>query len=115
MSRRLRRVRSLIAEFNRDLDVLLSPTVATVAPPLGHLGADVAYEPLLERIAAWMPYTPLANAGGTPSITVPMGFDDETHLPVGAMLSGNFGADALLVQLALELEEARPWDLAVLC
>jgi len=28
------------------------------------------------------------------------------------MLSGDFGSDALLVQLALELEDARPSDLA---
>ena len=66
----------------------------------------------LDRIAAWMPYTPLANAGGTPAINVPMGVDEGAHLPVGMMLSGDFGSDALLVQLALELEDARPSDLA---
>ncbi|MEZ5323332.1 MAG: amidase [Microthrixaceae bacterium] len=112
VSRRLRRVRSQMAEAARDVDVVLSPTVATVPPPLGHLGADVDFEPLLERIAAWMPYTPLANAGGTPAISIPMGFDEESHLPVGMMLSGDFGADALLVQLALELEAAHPSDLS---
>lgn len=99
-------------EVSRTFDAVLSPTVATVPPPLGHLGANVEFEPLLERIAAWMPYTPLANAGGTPAISLPMGFDDSTNLPVGMMLSGSFGTDALLVQLALELEEARPSDLA---
>lgn len=93
-------------------DVLLSPTVATVPPPLGHLGANVDFDPLLGRIAEWMPFTPLANAAGTPSITLPMGFDDATHLPIGAMLSGDVGDDALLLQLGLELEAARPWDLA---
>ena len=112
VSRRLRRVRSQMEEVSRTFDAVLSPTVATVPPPLGHLGANVEFEPLLERIAAWMPYTPLANAGGTPAISLPMGFDDSTNLPVGMMLSGSFGTDALLVQLALELEEARPSDLA---
>ena len=52
---------------------MLSPTVSTVPPLLGHLGANVDFEPLLERIAAWMPYTSLANAGGTPAISVPDG------------------------------------------
>ena len=101
-----------MAAATRDFDVMLSPTVSTVPPLLGHLGANVDFEPLLERIAAWMPYTPLANAGGTPAISVPMGVDEGAHLPVGMMLSGDFGSDALLVQLALELEDARPSDLA---
>lgn len=114
VSRRLRRVRSLLARMHERFDVVLSPTIATVPPELGYLGTDVDFEPLLSRIAAWMPYTPLANAGGTPAITLPMGFDDATHQPVGAMLSTAFGADALLVQLGIELEAARPWDLALL-
>lgn len=112
VARRLRRVRAQIAEANQGFDVILSPTVSTVPPPLGHLGADVDYEPLLERISRWMPFTPLANAGGTPALTLPMGFDEATHLPVGAMLSADFGADALLLRLGLELEEARPSALA---
>lgn len=112
VSRRLRRVRSRIAEMHRSFDVVLSPTVSTLAPELGHLGANVEFEPLLERISAWMPYTPLANAGGTPAVSLPMGFDEVTHLPVGMMLSGDFGDDALLLQVALELEAAHPSDLA---
>lgn len=114
VSRRLRRVRSLLTGLHERFDVLLCPTVATLPPELGFLGTDVAFETLLGRIAAWMPYTPLANAGGTPAITVPMGFDDATNLPIGMMLSSTFGADALLVQLAMELEAAQPWDLALL-
>lgn len=114
VSKRLRRVRSLLSDMHQRFDVVLSPTVATVPPELGFLGTDVEFELLLSRIAAWMPYTPLANAGGTPSITLPMGFDDDTHQPVAAMLSATFGDDALLVQLGIELEAARPWDLALL-
>lgn len=112
VSRRLRQVRARMSEVARSYDVMLSPTVATVPPVLGHLGANVDFEPLLDRVASWMPYTPLANAGGTPAISLPMGFDEESHMPVGAMLSGDFGTDAVLVQLALELEDARPSDLA---
>lgn len=112
VSRRLRRVREQLSAMNDRFDVLVSPTVATIPPELGWLGADVEFEPLLERIASWMPYTPFANAGGTPAITMPMGLDDRTNLPVGVMLSTVFGEDELLLQLALELEDARPGDLA---
>lgn len=112
VSRRLRRVRSQIGALADRFDAIISPTVATLPPELGHLGANVDFEPLLARIAAWMPYTPLANAGGTPAITLPMGFDESTNLPVGVMLSSYYGDDATLVQLGIELEDARPWNLA---
>lgn len=100
--------------MHRSFDLLLSPTLATVPPELGYLSTTEDFEPLLERIIAWMTFTPIANAAGTPAINLPMGFDAETGLPVGAMLSADFGADALLIQIALELEEASPWALAQL-
>ncbi len=112
VAKRLRQTRQRVADLSRTYDVLLSPTLATIPPELGYLGANVDFAPLLERVAVWMPFTPIANAAGTPSLTLPMGFDDATHLPVGAMLSGDFGADALLLQLGLELEAAQPWDLS---
>ena len=111
-ARRLRASRNQVAAVYRRFDVLLSPTLASVAPELGYLATDVEFEVLLDRIASWMTYTPIANASGTPAITLPMGFDDKAQVPVGAMLSADFGQDAVLVQLGLELEQAKPWDLA---
>lgn len=113
-SRRLRRVRAHLAALYRDLDVILSPALSTVPPELGHLSTALDYGPLLERISTWMTFTPIASAAGTPSISVPMGFDDEAGVPVGALLSADRGADALLLQLAHELEQARPWPLSQL-
>ena len=113
-ARRLRSTRAQVAAMHRSFDLLLSPTLATVPPELGYLSTTEDFEPLLERIIAWMTFTPIANAAGTPAINLPMGFDAETGLPVGAMLSADFGADALLIQIALELEEASPWALAQL-
>lgn len=112
VARRLRQVRAKLNAMQDRFDVLLSPTVSTVPPELGYMGADVPIDTMLPRLSAWMPYTPLANAGGTPAITVPMGFDEASGIPVAAMISGAFGEDALVVQTALELEQARPWDLA---
>jgi amidase len=103
-----------MAELHQRYDLLLSPTLATAPPELGELSPVVDFEPLLERVAAWMPYTPIANAAGTPAISMPMGFDDRRGLPIGAMLSADFGADALLLQTALELEQAHPSALSQL-
>jgi amidase len=113
-SRRLRRTRARMAELHQRYDLLLSPTLATAPPELGELSPLVDFEPLLERVAAWMPYTPIANAAGTPAITMPMGFDERRGLPIGAMLSADFGNDALLLQAALELERAHPSPLSQL-
>ena len=41
-------------------------------------------------------------------ISVPLAWSP-TGLPIGAMFSGRKGDDALLFELALELEAARPW------
>lgn len=111
-SRRLRQTRSRLAALHQRYDVMLTPTLATLPPRLGTLSPEVEFEVLLDRIAGWMTFTPIANAAGTPAISLPMGFDEEAGTPVGAMLSADHGNDALLVQLALQLEQARPWDLA---
>ena len=93
----------------QSCDVVLAPTLATVAPPIGHLASDMDGEILLERLTDWMPFTPLANGTGLPAISLPMGHDDELGLPVGMMFQADLGADALLVELALQLEAAHPW------
>lgn len=113
-ARRLRRLPDQLGRFHQRHDVLLSPVTSAVAPELGHLSTTVDYETLLGRVIPWMAFTPLANAAGTPAISLPMGMDDGTNLPVAAMLSADRGEDALLLQLAVELEAARPWPLSVL-
>jgi amidase len=113
-TRRLRRSRAKVAEMHQRYDVLLSPVVSHLPPPLGQLSTAVEYETLLGRMVPWIAFTPIANAAGTPSISLPMGFDAATNLPVAAMLSADFGEDALLLQLALELEAAHPWALSTM-
>ncbi len=55
-----------------------------------------------------MAFTPLQNATGDPAISLPLAQTD-AGLPVGMMLSATRGREALLLELAYELEEARPW------
>ena len=38
-----------------------------------------------------------------------LGFDEQNGVPVGMMFGADRGEDAMLLQLALELEGARPW------
>ena len=111
MIARLRRsVVAYQAQFDDlGLDVVLSPTLAHLPPEIGHLGTHLHFDVLFPRVEQWVGFTPLANATGAPAISLPLGHDHETHLPVGMMFSAPVGHDGLLLQLALELEAARPF------
>lgn len=106
---RLRRSAQAYSRMFDGFDVFLSPTVGQVPPPVGHLCMKQPFAELLPKVVAWVGFTPLANAAGAPSISLPLGFDAEHHLPVGMMFGADVGRDALLLELALELEQARPW------
>ncbi len=91
-----------------DVDLVLSPVLAHTTPELGHLGADLPWQTHLDRVANYAGFTPLHNATGAPSISLPLG-GTATGLPVGVMLSARRGADRRLLEIAYELEEARPF------
>jgi Asp-tRNA(Asn)/Glu-tRNA(Gln) amidotransferase A subunit family amidase len=60
-----------------------------------------------EGLWRYTPFTPLANATGAASISLPAG-RSAAGLPIGAMLTAPFGADALLLRVAAQWEaEAR--------
>ncbi|MGY1706559.1 amidase [Geodermatophilus sp. SYSU D00697] len=88
-------------------DVVLSPTLARVSWPAGHLSPAAGRETLVRRTEEAVGYTPIHNIAGCPAMSVPLGRDD--GLPVGIHLAARSGADRLLLALAYELEEAAPW------
>ena len=89
-------------------DVLVSPTVASPAPPLGYLAADLPYATGFDRIRAYAAFTPLQNAAGAPAISLPLG-RSATGLPIGVQFAAARGRDVLLLELARALEAAHPW------
>jgi amidase len=107
--RRLRRTAVEYAATFEHIDVFLSPVVSKVAPPIGHLGMDLPYDILFPRVIDWACYTPYCNATGGPSISLPLGHDNTTNLPVGMLFSAAHGQERLLLELALQLETAKPW------
>jgi amidase len=62
----------------------------------------------MDRLLEWVAFTPLQNATGDPAISLPLG-ESASGLPVGMMFSTGWGGEARLLELAYELEEARPW------
>ena len=66
------------------------------------------YETVMERLLEWVAFTPYQNATGEPAVSLPLG-TDPAGLPLGLMLSTGVGREATLLELAYELEQARPW------
>ncbi len=104
---RLRRLRRRTAKFFGSYDAVLTPTVADETPRIGYL-APTDYQQVIYRLIGWVAFTPLQNVTGEPAISLPLAQSAE-GMPVGMMLSADVGRDALLLELAYELEEARPW------
>jgi amidase len=89
-------------------DVILSPVLARTAPELGYLNPGVPFDTLLSRLQEYVGYTPLANVIGNTAISLPMG-QSTSGAPIGMQLSAPTGEERQLLELAFELETAKPW------
>jgi amidase len=105
---RLAAVRRATSRFFRSYDAVLTPTLATETPRIGHLDPTADYAQIMDRLIGWVAFTPLQNASGEPAISLPLA-ETAAGLPQGMMLSAGVGHEARLLELAYELEEARPW------
>jgi amidase len=95
-------------EATRGYDVVLTPTIATEPWIIGYLSPLLGREELIARTGRAVGYTPIQNIAGYPAMSVPLHFP-ESGLPLGAHFAAAHQADALLLGLAYQLEEARPW------
>ncbi len=87
-------------------DLLLSPTMPTTAPLLAQVSADDLADPMARPYTdCW---TVVANLTGIPAISVPYGDSPDDGMPVGVMLAGRDGSDALLLRVAAGLESVAP-------
>ncbi len=105
---RLRAIRRRTAQLFRRYDVVLTPTLADATPPIGHLDPTADFDQIMDRLSSWVAFTPLQNVTGEPAISLPLA-QTGAGLPVGMMFSADIGREARLLELAYELEAARPW------
>jgi amidase len=95
------------AMFN-DIDVLLTPVLASTPPAIGEVGPLSGMEGFA-KVERYVGYTPLQNAAGAPAISVPLAWSPVSGMPIGAHFSAAKGQERRLLELAYELEQARPW------
>lgn len=92
-----------------DLDLLLTPTVASTAPEIGKMGVNQDFDKMFDQVMNWACFTPYANACGCPAISLPMGHNLEKDLPIGMMVWSNHGLEKDLLDIAFQLEGAKPF------
>ncbi|QIG43309.1 amidase [Nocardioides anomalus] len=119
-----------MAAFHQRYDLLLTPSTATPPPRVGALDLPPAlqraqrglikargagllrFTPVVDQLISenlgWVPYTQLANLTGLPAMSVPLHWTPQ-GLPIGTQLVGRLGAEAVLLRLAAQLEQAQPW------
>ncbi|SNX27736.1 aspartyl/glutamyl-tRNA(Asn/Gln) amidotransferase subunit A [Polynucleobacter meluiroseus] len=91
------------AAFNQ-CDVILGPVAPDVAWRFGEKSKDPV-QMYLEDI-----YTLSTNLAGLPAMSVPCGFN-KNNLPIGMQLIGNYFAEARLLQVAHQYQQASDWHL----
>lgn len=106
--RNLKRSEQIYADSFRDYDLMLSPRLGYTTPKLGYLSPEVPFDVVFERLIDYVAFTPLNNAAGGPAISLPLG-TSSTGMPIGVHLSADHGGERTLLELALELEAAKPF------
>lgn len=91
-----------------QFDMILSPVLSLPPPEIGWLAPDLPVETMAERLTRYVGYTTPYNVVGAPAMSVP-GAWSAAGLPIGAQFGAPVGGEAALLELAYELEEARPW------
>jgi amidase len=93
-----------------DVDVLITPTVAQPPLKIGALAPDEGQPAMqmLDKAGKWVPFTPVFNVTGQPAISLPL-HQSPDGLPIGVQFVGPPAGEELLLSLAAQLEEARPW------
>ncbi len=94
--------------FETGYDLLLTPTMAEIAPKLGEIDTS---QPELAAYRRCLPsgtFTALFNLTGQPGISVPLHWTDD-GVPVGVQFVAPLGREDLLIRIAAQLEKAAPW------
>jgi amidase len=96
-------------QFFQEWDVLLTPVVRAPVFKIGMRDqARFAFDELDGILRDYVAYTSLHNICGTTAMSVPLHWG-LNGLPIGSQFAARMGAEAVLLALAYELEEARPW------
>ena len=106
-----RLTRTVLANFGRDFDILITPTLACLPPEVGTWRTGMDIDPVmgLFNCVPMAAFTAVWNVCGVPATSVPTHVDVPTGLPVGVQIVAPPWRDDLCLQVAGQLEQALPW------
>lgn len=102
-----KRVANVMWRFMQRYDLLLTPTVAAPAFPVGIAGPPTI-DGRTVPVQGWTPFAYILNFTGQPAISVPAGWT-KSGLPVGLQICGPHLGDGLVLRAAAAFEAAAPW------
>jgi amidase len=97
-----------IAQATGPYDLIVSPTMAMLPPPLGTISADQPLEDAIPVFSAMTAFAMPFDISGQPAASLPLGWSVE-GLPIGVQVVAAYGREDLVLRLAAQLERARPW------
>ncbi len=105
----LQQVSRIVANWHVKYDVWITPTLGKPPLIIGEFHVDErdiekGFAPMLD----YVPFTALQNSTGQPAINLPL-FWNASGLPIGTQFVSRVGEEALLLQLATQIEMAQPW------
>lgn len=92
-----------------NFDILITPVLSHNTPLIGHFDPSLPYEEIAKRAVGFASYTGLQNITGAPAISLPVA-SSGNGMPIGIQFIAPLGKDALLLELAYEIEQAFPWE-----
>jgi amidase len=97
-----------VARWWDDHDVLVVPTSPELPVRLGELAPDKLDPAVGARMGHLVSFCAPFDVTGQPGISLPLHWNDE-GLPIGVQLVGAYGREDVLLRVASQLEQARPW------
>jgi len=101
------------ADFINECDVYVTPTCPQPALAIGEIDANSSCSSALDWldhiVNHFAPFTPVFNATEQPAMSAPL-YQSVSNLPVSAQLPARDDDEAVLYQLAGQLECAEPWQ-----
>ena len=94
-------------DFFDEYDLLLSPTMAVPAFPIGQRPTNIGGKEV-EPFWGYLPFTYPINMTGQTASSVPCGFSQD-GMPIGLHIVGSRGNEAKVLQASAAFEAARPW------
>lgn len=103
--RRLKAFEIQYEHFFDQYDLILSPTLGTPPPMLGHLALDQPFEQARERLFDFACFTAAQNVSGAPAISLPVGLNEQ-NLPMSVQFAAPRCGERLLLETAFLMEGA---------